>query len=205
LPQLYIFITFLSLKKLYRLSFKSWLLHRCYSAGFIKQYGTADRSCVHFSPVWSISVYYRIDPSCIDSLADGFTEFLRLTLDAVAPLRRKVVNPRKSAPWFNAEMRSLKQKCRKLERKWRSTSLKESLLAWKDSLTTYKRALWKAKKTYYSSLIRENQNNHRFLFSTVARLTQSHSSIESRIPTHLTANDFMSFFISKIVNIRDRS
>ncbi|XP_051248566.1 uncharacterized protein LOC127358986 [Dicentrarchus labrax] len=42
------------------------------------------------------------------------------------------------------------------------------------------------------------------LFSTVARLTESHSSIEPHIPINLSSNDFMSFFYNKIITIREK-
>lgn len=65
--------------------------------------------------------------------------------------------------------------------------------AWQDSLKTYKAVLRTTKSSYYSSLIEENKKS-RFLFSTVAWLTQSHNSIEQSIPPHLSSSDFMNFF-----------
>ena len=43
-----------------------------------------------------------------------------------------------------------------------------------------------------------------FLFSTVARLTKSPSSVEPCIPLSLSSYDFMRFFINKIVSIREK-
>ena len=57
--------------------------------------------------------------------------------------------------------------------------------------TLYRKALRNARAAYYSALIEENKNNPRFLFSTAARLTESHSSIEPHIPITLGSNDFM--------------
>ncbi|KAK2821899.1 hypothetical protein Q5P01_021964 [Channa striata] len=65
-------------------------------------------------------------------------------------------------------------------------------------------SLHEARTAYYSSLIEENKNNPRFLFSTVARLTKSHSSVETSIPSTLCSNDFMTFFTNKIVAIRNK-
>ena len=62
----------------------------------------------------------------------------------------------------------------------------------------------KARTAHYSSLIEENKNNPRFLFSTVARLTKSPSSVEPCFLLTLSSNDFMSFFTSKIVSIREK-
>ena len=97
----------------------------------------------------------------------------------------------------------LKQKVHKMERKWYSCKSVDSYCAWKDSLIVYKQALRKARTAYYSSLIEDNKNNPRFLFSAVARLTKSHNSVEPCIPAALSSEDFMSFFSSKIIRIRE--
>ena len=93
---------------------------------------------------------------------------------------------------------------RKLERKWRSNNSVEYLLDWKNSVRVYKKALHKARAAYYSKIIEENKNNPRFLFSTVARLTESHSSTEPSIPRSLNSSIFMTFFNDKILTIRNR-
>ncbi|MDF4419801.1 hypothetical protein P3392_23640, partial [Vibrio parahaemolyticus] len=95
----------------------------------------------------------------------------------------------------------LKQISRNFERNWRLTKLEESRLIWADSLKTYKRGLRNARANYYSVLIEENKNTPRFLFSTVARLTEGQNSIEPCIPLALSSNDFMSFFNDKILTI----
>ncbi|KAM3608897.1 uncharacterized protein V6R79_006487 [Siganus canaliculatus] len=81
--------------------------------------------------------------------------------------------------------RELKKTTQKLERKWRSSKLEEHRTAWLDGLSSYRRMLRRARASYYSTLIEENKNNHRFLFSTVARLTKSHSVNEPSIPVTL--------------------
>uniref|UniRef100_A0A3Q3MS83 Reverse transcriptase domain-containing protein n=1 Tax=Mastacembelus armatus TaxID=205130 RepID=A0A3Q3MS83_9TELE len=143
-------------------------------------------------------------PYQIDHVVDSAVTSLRETLDSVAPLKKKLVIQRRLAPWYNLHVRTLKQASRRLERKWRSTNLEEIFLAWKNSLLTYKKALRKARTAYYSSLIEENKNNPRFLFSTVARLTKSHSSVEPSVPLALSSDEFMSFFTNKITTIRDK-
>lgn len=146
----------------------------------------------------------NLSPTQIDNIIDNASGSLRMVLDGVAPLKKKIIKQRKLAPWFNPETRKLKQISRKLERAWRSTNLEESRLVWLDSLRAYRKALRKARAAYFSALIEKNQNNPRFLFSAVARLTESHSSTEPCIPTGLSSSDFMSFFNNKILTIRDK-
>ena len=69
---------------------------------------------------------------------------------------------------------------------------------------TFLRVFVPPRAAYYSSLIEENKNSPRFLFSTLARLTKSHNSIDPCIPIALSSNDFMSFFNDKILTIRDK-
>jgi len=83
-------------------------------------------------------------------------------------------------------------------------NLEESRLVWRDSLKTYKKALCNARAAYYSSVIEKNKNNPRSLFSTAARLTESHSSVELSIPIDLSGNDFMNFFNEKILIMRGK-
>ena len=117
------------------------------------------------------------------------------------PLKRKPVKHSKLAPWYNSNTHEFKQASRKLERKWRSNNCVENHLAWNNCVKAYKKALDKAKAAYYSTLIEENKSNPRFLFSSVARLTESHTSTEPSIPRSLNSNIFMTFFKNKIQTI----
>ncbi len=48
-----------------------------------------------------------------------------------------------------------------------------------------------------------NQNNPRFLFSTVARLTNTQMSPDLNIPSQFNSNDFMNVFTDATDNIRN--
>lgn len=141
--------------------------------------------------------------SGIDCLTNNVTDTLKSTLDDIAPLKKKIKKQEKLAPWFNSFTRELKQCSRRLERIWRSTKTDIAYIAWKDSFKTYKKALCRSRTAYYSSLIEENQNNPRFLFSTVARLTKNHNCIEPTIPNNLCSDNFMKFFQNKIATLRE--
>ncbi|XP_061913456.1 uncharacterized protein LOC133656385 [Entelurus aequoreus] len=134
----------------------------------------------------------------IDNLTNNFDDDLREIIDSIAPLKQKRA-PKRRTPWFTEEIRAHKLSCRKLERKWRATKLEVFHQAWSDSLITYKRMLTLAKAKYYSNLIRLNKNDPKFLFSTVASLTQQGTPPSSS--TH-SADDFMNFFNKKIELIR---
>ncbi|CAJ1053038.1 RNA-directed DNA polymerase from mobile element jockey [Xyrichtys novacula] len=150
------------------------------------------------------SSYLNISPLQLDQFVDDTSGTLRSVLDSVAPLRQKTITRERLAPWYNAETRELKQLLRKCERIWRSSKTAEARFLWQECLDKYKKALRRARTTYYSSLIEENKNNPRYLFSTVARLTDCPSTTEPCIPLALSSNDFLSFFNDKILKIRGK-
>ncbi len=91
---------------------------------------------------------------------------------------------------------SLKKETHNLEHKWRKTNLEVFRIAWKNSMSSYRQALKAARTEHIRKLIDNNQNNTRFLFSTVARLTNNQTSPDLNIPSQFNSNDFMNFFIS---------
>ncbi len=76
-------------------------------------------------------------------------------------------------------------------------------IAWKNSMSSYRQALKTARTEYIRKLIDNHQNNPRFLFGTVARLTNKQMSPDLNIPSQFNSNDFMNFFTDKIDNIRN--
>ena len=70
-------------------------------------------------------------------------------------------------------------------------------------MSSYRQALKTARAEHIHKLIENNQNNPRFLFSTVAKLTNYQTPPDSNIPPTLNSNDFMNFFTDKIDNIRN--
>ena len=117
--------------------------------------------------------YINFSHSQIDNLVNSAAGSLQSTLDSIAPRKQKIIKHRKLAPWYNQQTRQLKQETRKSERKWRASNLLENRLIWQNNLTNYRKAHRNARGAFYSALIEENKNNPRFLFSTVARLTES--------------------------------
>ncbi len=116
-------------------------------------------------------------------------------LETVAPIKLKKVREKRAAPWYNSYTHSLKKETRNLERKWRKNYLDVFRIAWKNSMSSYRQALKVARTEHIRKLIDNNQNNPRFLFSTVAGLTNRKLSPD--------LNEFMNLFTEKIDNIRN--
>ncbi len=125
------------------------------------------------------------------------------TFEAVAPVKKKNVRAKRTAPWYNSNIHSLKKETRNLKHKWRKTNLEVFRIAWKNSISNYRQALKAAKAEHIRKLKENNQNNPGFLFSTVARLTNNQTSPKLNIPSQFNSNDFMNFFTHKIDSIRN--
>ncbi len=136
-------------------------------------------------------------------MTSNMGSILSNTLETVAPIKLKKVRGKCAAPWYNSYTHSLKKETRNLERKWRKTNLEVFRIALKNSMSSYRQALKAARTEHIRKLIDNNQNNPRFLFSTVARLTNNQTSPDLNIPSQFNSNDFMNFFTDKIDNIRN--
>ncbi len=107
----------------------------------------------------------------LDTITSNMGTIFSNTLETVASIKLKKVIEKRAAPWYNSYTHSLKKETRNLERKWRKTNLEVFRIAWKNSMSSYRQALKAARTEHIHKLIDNHQNNPRFLFSTVARLT----------------------------------
>ncbi len=139
----------------------------------------------------------------LDEMTSNMGTIFSNTLEAVAPIKLKKVREKRIAPWYNSYTHSLKKETRNLEHKWRKTNLEVFRIAWKNSMSSYRQALKAARTEHILKLIDNNQNNPRFLFSTVARLTNNQPPPDLNIPSQFNSNDFMNLFTDKIDNIRN--
>ncbi len=135
----------------------------------------------------------------VENCTSHLNSALSTLQDSVAPLttKRKENEKRKSAPWFTEKTCALQQACRRLKRKCCKSKLEVFYLTWHNSVLNYKRALSSAKTAYFSCLISNNKHNHnpRFLFGTVAKLTQKQPSVSC---SPFLAHDLLDFFCNKI-------
>ncbi|MGL4813803.1 MAG: RNA-directed DNA polymerase, partial [Enterobacter sp.] len=139
----------------------------------------------------------------LDTVIDNLNNVCSRTLEAVAPIRKKIIKEKTPAPWYDHNTAALKKIARKMERNYRSTKLEVWRAAWKESIQSYKKAIKTARSNYLSKLIEENHNNPRFLFSTVTKLTKNKEQTETNSQLQHNCNDFMNFFTNKITTIRE--
>ncbi len=139
-------------------------------------------------PDLSQLLYVPITTDELDKITSNMGTIFSNTLETVAPIKLKKVREKSAAPWYNSYTHSLKKETRILERKWRKTNLEVFRIAWKNSMSSYRQALKTARTEYIRKLIDNHQNNPRFLFSTVARLTNKQMSPDLNIPSQFNSN-----------------
>ena len=139
----------------------------------------------------------------LNALVDQYDNVLRSLLDLYAPLKRRTVTLRPSAPWYKPEVVVQKNIRRRLERKWRSTRLLCDREQYVHQCYVVNNLIESLKSTYYTDIINEHSSDQRILFKTVEKLLQK--STNKRYPPSFDdtalANSFADFFTSKIDKI----
>ncbi len=128
-----------------------------------------------FTPDLSQLPCVPINTDELDTITSKMGTIFSNTLETVK-IKLKKVREKRAAPWYNSYTNSLKKETRNLECKWRKTNLEVFRIAWENSISSYRQALKTARTEHIHKLIDNSQNNPRFLFSTVARLTNKQMS-----------------------------
>ncbi len=144
-----------------------------------------------------------INTNELDKITSNIGTIFSNTLEIVAPIKLKKIREKHAAPWYNIYTHSLKKETRNLECKWRKTNLEVFRIAWKTVCPAIAGSIKIARTEHIRKLIDNKQNNLRFVFSTVARLTNKQMSPDLNIASKFYSNDFMNFFTDEIDNIRN--
>ena len=146
-----------------------------------------------------------LDPA--DTVSDLSTQYhkeLSRLVEIHAPLKRRKVLLRPSAPWYTEEIALQKRKRRMLERKWRKNGCYIDYELYIEQCNNVREFVRSSRMHYYSEIISENACNPRNLFKAVDRLL--HRKDERRYPTCESGDDlcskFSNFFRDKISAIR---
>ena len=95
----------------------------------------------------------------LHAIIDQYEKTLKETLEKHAPLKRRTLTLRPSAPWYNEEIGKDKRHRRRLERRWLSSRLciHEEMCVKQCQIVND--TIKDAKTTYYSSAISNNKYN----------------------------------------------
>ena len=167
----------------------------------IKKRHLNEATCTLFMEAFSQAP--TIPSESVNDLLDNFNSKTLKAIDAVAPLKTKVISGKKKAPWKNSlSVKEKKRESRKAERKWRKTKLHIHHDIYKDSLKSYNQELKKSRQSFFADIINKNTNDARTLFVTINRLTTPPPQIAPDFLSTVKCNEFATFFQDKIKNIR---
>ncbi|PIK43485.1 putative RNA-directed DNA polymerase from mobile element jockey-like [Apostichopus japonicus] len=128
---------------------------------------------------------------------------LTSVLDIHAPVLTRVITVRPTVPWFSDHLKILRSACRKAERVFRKSGLETHRRVHRSLRNEYSFHLDYAKKSFYTSTIRDCEGDTRKLFTVVKSLCNKKQVVT--YPPHQNTvelvNDFGQFFISKIDKI----
>ena len=150
------------------------------------------------------SLLTNTNPMTISELVDLYTKELSALLEQHAPLKKKIVTLRPTAPWYSEEIRKEKSKRRKLECRWRKTQLTIDREIYVQQCNTVNALISSSKKEFYSSIITENKSDPRVLFLCFDKMVSRKS--EKMLPhfkdPSKLADRFADFFVEKISRLR---
>ena len=152
----------------------------------------------------SLPSFFAAPLPCLDDLIIQYNDILSSILDIHAPVRTKTVTLRPAAAWYSVEINSLKKHRRRFERRWRRTKLPADRQLFIDQCRAVNGLLCSSKKSYYTSLINDNQSDYKLLFKTIDNLLDRKCETPyppCNSPSEL-ANKFVEFFSDKITKIR---
>ena len=137
--------------------------------------------------------------------ADYFNTFVQGVVDKHAPLRKRTVTDRASAPWMNADIKKIKSERRATERKWRKTGSTVDKNIFKCFNYKVKQCMQTSKRFFFESKISTSKSS-KSLFNVVNELYGKSKCLKlpSNLPVFELADKFSSFFINKISCIREQ-
>ena len=139
-----------------------------------------------------------------ENLAKEYNAKLSNIFNKHAPLKKKMVYPRKKVAWFNNEAKELKAKLRKLEKHWRKSRSQEHLDVLKVARQVYRKHLKESKSAHFRDAINSAKGDPRQLFAiTNGLMGKNKSNLLPPGKHEELAEQFADFFASKIESIRD--
>ncbi|XP_030601343.1 uncharacterized protein LOC115791283 [Archocentrus centrarchus] len=137
----------------------------------------------------------------VNLLVDSFNHQCLSILDRIAPFKMRKATFNRSSPWMDDSIRFLKRSCWKVERLWKSTKLQVHLIHLKELIFSFNNMVKDARAAYFSRLISNSRRNPKTLFDTIKQIVTP-ASPTSPIQSNEDCENFLSFFIGKVNNIR---
>ena len=135
-----------------------------------------------------------------------FNNKCNVLLDNYAPLITKTIKDRSTAPWFDGEYKTLRNKRRHAEKNWRKTNSELDRAAYVDLRNKCNELALQKKKQFYMEQFKKNNYSPKSLYKFVDSFTDRENS--SVLPPNeslqTTVDNFSDFFQEKIEKIREK-
>jgi len=150
------------------------------------------------------SSLYTAPCSDLNALIEQYESVLSNLTDKHAPVITRNITCRPNAPWYNEELRKMKQDLRRLERRMNSSKLEVDRQIFKQKSQEYNKLINQTKQNYHK--MQFETCNSRELFQKVDRLCKPKS--EQLLPSENSSDTplverFSEFFTNKIKCIKD--
>lgn len=202
------------------------IISECRVSDFISDHSAviAKLKCSRIQETWSSVSYRKVnsinatkfsddlraklavmdEPSTSDAAVSLYNEVVSTVLNTHAPVLEKRVK-RRSNPWITENVLQAKRKRRASEVQWRKTKLTVHRLNYKENCEAVRKEIKKAKSEYFQNAIASCGGDQKKLFSLVnSLLGREKPTVLPKAPSLIDLVDnFNSFFITKIANIRN--
>lgn len=139
----------------------------------------------------------------VDELCDTYHRTLHDIADQFAPERTIKSRLRPMSPWFDAECRSIRRKCRRLERRFRRSRDAADEVAYVTACREKHVAFERKKKQYWSERINADGKTPTRLWRSLTTLLQRDKRTADDIaPSCNDADSFLRFFDEKVKAVR---
>ena len=141
----------------------------------------------------------------LDEMVEVLNKNLQDAIDALVPIKSRMILARTTNPCFNNEVRDQKRRMRNQEKKWRKYKLESNWKAFKSERSKYRQMLREARRVKIAEKVNECDNNVKKLYNLVNHLMGGNLgfSFPDSISDEMLANQFADFFMEKIKRIRD--
>ena len=131
----------------------------------------------------------------INELANLYVDVITNILDHLIPWKTIRLAQRPSDPWFDEECRVAKRCVRKLERQCqRAASSDDQITLWRAKRRDYRCLVRRKRASYWQSKVQSDHGSPRSLWQTFDALM---GRGRPAVPSSVSAEDFLSFFLSK--------
>jgi hypothetical protein len=140
----------------------------------------------------------------VDLLVHSFSDTLADIVNKHVPLKEKRITCRPEVPWYSVYLREFKQVRRTIEKIHIKYKSEISGLVYKKTKNRYIAAVASAKADYYCSRIEQSEGNSKKLYAVISDLLGrvQENPLPARICDSDLANQFLDFFMNKIVKLR---